>query len=328
MEGLTLVGAKISKETFGYDEFKWDGEVKIYMQETDVCEFWFNKLKDHEIADLLNSTEDSYKYLFQFLNSTDACEQFCNVGEFHLICHPHKWQDGYCDSACNKAVCNYDGGDCNQLCDFDECDYTMWTNNECDEECFNYDCGFDFCSCSISIGNVTSPDPLAESLITNDEYSLYQDECVLNVTKCMIETDFKCKENWLGDGYCDDWCDNEYCRYDMDDCDSECIDVLQCYSLWYAFDLLANYITTDYFLDTEEACALWPLLTASVILPENADWNCTTLILDPKNDLNGDSVLNPFEAMSLLMNHSIQSTQVNCSWCFPSVDIYYANKND
>ena len=45
-----------------------------------------------------------------------------------------------------------------------------------------------------------------------------------------LEEDCQCDEGILGDGKCDDWCDNKYCYYDGGDCipsepcSSECED--------------------------------------------------------------------------------------------------------
>ena len=57
----------------------------------------------------------------------------------------HNWRDGVCTTSCNNTGCNYDGGDCIQLC---ECwdKQELLENGICDQQCATY-CDYDRFDC-------------------------------------------------------------------------------------------------------------------------------------------------------------------------------------
>ena len=66
-------------------------------------------------------------------------------------CLPDTYNNGHCDPGCNNPQCNYDGGDCNQLCNFTDngCNYISLGDGICNPECRNDACAFDYCDCFI-----------------------------------------------------------------------------------------------------------------------------------------------------------------------------------
>lgn len=98
--------------------------------------------------------------------------------------------DGYCDTACNNALCNYDNGDCVSSGECSPgCTAAMLANSSCDEACNNAACDFD-------------------------------NELCVGVPTCPSECD-----SWLSDGYCDASCNLAECTWDGGDCcASSCTD--------------------------------------------------------------------------------------------------------
>ena len=98
--------------------------------------------------------------------------------------------DGLCDSDCNNAECNFDGGDCEDPPDCAVgCLATMLADGVCDAACNVADCSYDYGDCSAT-----------------EECS---DLC----------------SGWGGDGYCDLSCNTDLCGWDAGDCcESTCTD--------------------------------------------------------------------------------------------------------
>ena len=80
--------------------------------------------------------------LVEFIEKFDPCAFTCSTSM--VGCTAPVWQNGVCSHGCNREECNYDGGDCNQLCD---CDYDLWCNDKCDLECNTTECNWDFYQC-------------------------------------------------------------------------------------------------------------------------------------------------------------------------------------
>ena len=85
-----------------------------------------------------NNAMNATKYvdIFDFLYMTDSCnlgyEQFNDYRytELDLLkCPPPNWNDGICDEGCNNQLILYDGGDCGQLCDLNQCNIDYFIDN-------------------------------------------------------------------------------------------------------------------------------------------------------------------------------------------------------
>ena len=98
--------------------------------------------------------------------------------------------DGVCDSICNNALCNFDGGDCASTSECSPgCTAALLTNGVCDDACNNAACNFD-------------------------------NELCVGIATCSEEC-----QSWGGDGYCDSSCNTEECTWDSGDCcASSCVD--------------------------------------------------------------------------------------------------------
>ena len=91
----------------------------------------------HGINNASNSNNNS---LLKFIEKFDPCTFTCSTST--IGCTAFAWQNGVCLDGCNCRECNYDGGDCNQLCD-GEFDLCIWFNDECDVECNTTECNWD-----------------------------------------------------------------------------------------------------------------------------------------------------------------------------------------
>ncbi|XP_017476458.1 PREDICTED: N-acetylglucosamine-1-phosphotransferase subunits alpha/beta-like [Rhagoletis zephyria] len=92
---------------------------------------------------------------------------------------PLNWlNDGYCDKACNSSKCLWDGGDC------------------------------------LRNGGADSATGGNNSAASTAAYSHHYEASATNSELCAPN----CLTNWLGDGFCDQVCNNENCAYDMADC--------------------------------------------------------------------------------------------------------------
>ena len=224
------------------------------------------------------------------------------------------------------------------MCDFAVCNYTSLGDGICNPECRNKNCKFDYCDCF----DLTNIDDVSE---------FEQDQCGYNQTLCASKTDcfvsvssWNWQDNinstydldldsleidsWVGDGICDDNCDNIYCDYDVGDC-QEC-GGSGCYEFWYYFDAAANFDTYDYKISQLELCTHWDVIKRIMYHDREPQFNCSqTLVV---YDLNNDTLLNPFEGLRMIYNEydhsdafvSLQrAEQINCSLCAPSVEIYY-----
>merc|ERR1711920_1137416 len=80
-------------------------------------EYWFT------LSGICNDLNDTNQYFADFVSA--HCQPVCdwewrtnNVGlsQGDILCAPRVYGDGKCDYGCNMVGCNYDAGDCLQLC--------------------------------------------------------------------------------------------------------------------------------------------------------------------------------------------------------------------
>ena len=89
-----------------------------------------------------------------FISETDACDYVCGEESLQTYgCSPFEYENGVCNDECNVASCNFDGWDCNQLCNHDEygasdCNTLgLFDNGGCDIACNNSYCNYDNYEC-------------------------------------------------------------------------------------------------------------------------------------------------------------------------------------
>jgi len=74
---------------------------------------------------------------------------------------PEEWKnDGWCDTGCNNAACNFDEGDCDGVPDYDascptDCATHMQGDGVCDHQCYSMQCNYDDGDCD---GDPMHPD--------------------------------------------------------------------------------------------------------------------------------------------------------------------------
>eukprot|EP01083_Nonionella_stella_P243849 849304_1 len=222
-------------------------------------------------------------HIIEFLNETDACMamEYCNDGrkDHHdsmagLVCPALDYQNGVCNKWCNIAQYGWDGGDCHQLCEYNECELSGCISTSCDY-------GFE------------------SQCIAGDSDMNVNESVVYNATLCRLYT--QCNENgdgtitgesesWIGDLICDEYCNNPFCSFDGGDCD-QCDSSGFCEAAWSLFVVYANSEgDADYVVSPVEYCGLWPFLQQYDI---GNELNCTTSFLI--FDLDQNQFLNAYE---------------------------------
>ena len=270
-----------------FDEvFEYRDDTRYYFESTPLCDDYKNGLIPQ------NST------FSKWINESQCCATACSLTNalFDSVhCRAYDYQDGICDDNCNKAKCNFDGGDCVQLC---ECDLMELGNGECNPVCNTTQCYNDGYDC-LPLGY----DPI----VCQDSYLSHG-----------------CNVSWVGDGWCDLNCNDEYkCGYDLDDCgDNGCSQ--QCNTLYDIFSAIGNDYTNDDHIEQIEIDNWWDRGIAWGIFDESQFPNSSVVI--PMADINNDGLLNMYEMIVFLHNNfgvsSQQALQIDCSGCVDG-DAYY-----
>ena len=225
-----------------------------------------------------------YPYsIVEFINVTGACEFYCDSSQGAIGCPPFSWQNGVCDSSCNTAECGYDGGDCNQLCNYNydhnlngnhsnttdsdvlECDiYSSFDNGVCDVACNNSYCSFDKGGCvTLQIDRNETYCNWNSNETLNGTINIYNDYDDSDNNYGVINTSL-CPTIWLADGWCDRncWDAGRVCNYDFFDCqcDSDAVDS-PCNTIYGIF--VALWGDTSGVMQ-DDLCFLWDSLVALV----------------------------------------------------------------
>eukprot|EP01083_Nonionella_stella_P249005 861460_1 len=321
-------------ETYFDEHFNWHTSTDYYISLNEICDEMY----------VLPSK------LQQFINETNACHYQCSrdpTKSWSTLCPSNAWGDGICDMVCNTNLCDYDGGDCVQLCfakSFSNCTWDLFTNEVCDKECDNQYCvGYKSGSAFTipnSIGRVVDGTTVhyigdnhrcimnnrtAKYAFTDSPYqSISNVSCPDSLAYNEYKDVFfdgtqlemvKCEDFWIGDGICDDSCRTESCHNDNGDCELLCIDDIcsMLYTLW-------SYLnpTGEALVHSERVCSeFW--VTAHTILEIEDNIDCWQLVTDV--DYNQDLYINfrEFVVLSLSVHSSDwqleKAPQANCSWC-------------
>ena len=133
----------------------------------------------------------------------------------------------FCHDRCKNAKCNWDGGDCTQLCDCDP--FKELRNDECNLSCSASYCLYDGYDC-LHLGYVPIECQNAHSLGIHD-----------------------CNISRIGDGWCDTNCRKAtQCGFDRNDCDDgNCRETKQYGSI------VADDYTTDSHIEQIEIDKWW-----------------------------------------------------------------------
>lgn len=259
------------------NEFTWNkpSETTISLTLSPLC-VWYDRVYTvNEHAKL-----EYISLIREFLNDTNACTKVCDDSTTaRFQCTPFEWQDGVCNSECDVQDCNFDGGDCSQLCQTktqgDCYSLGLFANGICDSECNITECDYDKYECL--------------------PYTYVDIVFGYNVTYC--DDDKQCPIQWVNDGWCDNYCDNiDDCYNDGQDCIcNENEDELNaCEQL---IDTLGSFglAQQDFQVPCQSICTLWELFT-------DYDWTEDTNF--------GDSQVEQAAFVALLELHS---QMANCT---------------
>eukprot|EP01083_Nonionella_stella_P043974 118610_1 len=315
------------------ERFNWNASAEYYISLNGIC--------DQTIRYALPSK------LQEFMNETNACHYPCSpdpqTAFMSAFCPPNVFGDGRCDFGCNWYLCEYDGGDCVQLCfatAFSDCTWDLFTNEVCDAECDNEYCvGYKWGS---AFQTVNAVDKNGEWFVgdnhwclinnrTDNEHETYQSTSNVSCWDSHIDNEYKdvhfdqteivlpeCREWWIGDGLCDDACRTDSCLYDNGDCELHCLDDT-CHLMFTLWSYL-NPTNADLLASATVCSDQW--ITVQSLFQIDESLNCTQLLIDV--DYNADKHINfrEFVVIALGVYYSAdgvwewqKAPQVNCSSC-------------
>ena len=288
-------------EKDGYDKNTWQMEWNPTSQTTYY--FAASPICYHELS---NYTQFPNR-LIEFLDDTNGCSHACSVSSVQqLECTPVNWQNGVCDEQCNNFGCYYDGGDCNQLCQYyyPNCSINeMFDNGKCDIECNNTFCSFDSNECI-------------------DQFVGFNLSQVFGKNKTYCDLKSSCEISWINDGWCDENCrSSDECFNDGNDC--ICEQNTYCQQFYSMFSSLADDTITDgTYVSLDGFCSLYTWLPALFPAIEQyiEGYNCSTLfnILDRDNDTFIDFYEFGHAANEFSPDYNLTEAklnQLNCSSC-------------
>ena len=258
-----------------------DGNVKLCTSSSDfnntiiindVSYFGFGHLNDYLIErglDINNGfntddetlgLDDNGLSLLKFIEMYDPCNSPCSASNDRVWgCPNNRWKDGRCDENCNNEFCNYDGGDCHQLCPafshdsnsdsetninsqfvsndtgFDEqtqtvtiCNSSLWMNDQCDFGCNTSICGYDLYRCIYDLEMNYDTCYIAQNFIislntTNSTLNANQTETISVPPDSSIWTEY----TNVSDTICyNEWLEDTWCdaNCNRDECEFDKLD--------------------------------------------------------------------------------------------------------
>ena len=268
----------------------------------------------------MDDVDNDDSRLLEFIQTFDPCAATCLA--VSISCSADSWQNGVCSGECDREECDYDGGDCNQLCD---CDYGKWFNNKCDIECNTTQCHWDFDQCiPTPAGNETCN--LMNITVTQSIYSHYSYNNTDN-----IAITIPCYESWIDDTWCDGSCNVESCDYDGGWCNG-CSTDGQCGYIWTALSTIppdeGSVYGSDLFTQ-KRVCDYKDLVAYFFDEWDEAD-NCSDIF--NVIDLNDNGFLGYYEILQYFAFHLGLTTyshwqdkalQLDCSECLDNSSYYY-----
>ena len=268
--------------------------------------------------DLSFVSESDSSGLLKFIKQFDPCLGPCSTGVSSYLCATKTHGDGACDPECNIALCGFDGGDCNQLCDlytsvYDSnttCTLDTWQmDGVCNMACNNSYCNYDFQDCIYT--------PSANDTCNNLSYDIE------NVT---------CYTDWTNDLWCDSHCEKLSCEGSRSGCGSinPCVKDGSCSTVYGAtINLLAATYEPYELITLNEVCENFGLLT--IIIETNIDnLNCSQAF--DFADLNNNGYIGFWEAIVYTAQHwglygavhwQEKLQQIDCSSCLENASLYW-----
>ena len=233
--------------------------------------------------------------LLQFIERFDPCSNPCGDASVYT-CLNALHSNGVCDSNCNSDECNYDGGDCNQLCN---CSYTLWFNDECDNGCDNDLCNYDFYECG--------------------SYIDANDTCDFNGT---------CYTLWTFDDWCDSSCNVTECDFDGGKCISCQADSTCSTAEGFIIGALASQSKPRDLMTVDEVCDNYGAVQTLLDIDETL--NCTQAF--DFYDINKNGYIGFYEALLATkeglgftdaVHWDEKKQQLDCSFCLANSSLYY-----
>eukprot|EP01084_Bolivina_argentea_P266775 452639_1 len=287
-----------SLEEYFDAHFAWNDDANYYFSLTPLCDDLSRIQYPTKLEEFLN------KKIANIDTTTTTCTETCAGRDGHgndMYCPPYVLGDGKCDFGCNTNACDFDHGDCNQLCfhsAFSDCTEELFLNDVCDEECNNIWCTYSKHGSKSLDGNAFYADNDhcgSAVLVTQNttEQAEWAAKCYPSRSHNIYTTEFTCPWHWVADGYCDDACRTDECENDKGDCDSGCVDD-SCNLMLNAWTTVAGR-NDVYLLSIEEICDIWPALV--IFFDINPKINCTGAT--ERADKNNDEHINFREYMIL-----------------------------
>ena len=270
-----------------------------------ISSYNYNNYSDGD--NYFNSSELAESSLLQFIVKFNPCFSPCDTIEDNYFCTAENWQDGICQDRCNNDICNYDGGDCNQLC---ECDIEFLLNDECDPECNTSSCSYDMYNC------------------LNEQFDINETCYIGNIS----DINSYCYSSWSVDSWCDKNCNNPECGYDNGECDS-CIlswtnSVHYCQHIYTYFTFAAEFDEPFDIITMNEICDNYDLLLG--VMDHIRDLNCSQAFNQYDRNKNGligfhemIAAVDASLGIDIAYHSDLKFEQIDCSMCMPNASLYY-----
>lgn len=321
------ISSFVNFTTYNENNLNRDNNSYVWFTSSDICDTTSINNDNNTYIGNINqtwleyiATETDNTELLSFITELDPCFEPCGSILDSNGCNAFRWGDGICDTKCFNQRCNWDNGDCTQLC---HCQHNLTLisllyNNECDAECDTNYCENDHFACGKE--NATC---------NNVNYNISQNLTYVNADDYNYELNDACFNGWIdsSDGWCDDNCRNlESCNYDDDAC-SECGG--NCVTIFDIFDFVAQDPPPSVITE-QDTCNYWSAIQSySPGIAQNFT-NCTNLF--DYIDTNDNKMVGFHELIVAFASQNLNAwsdnyrsdlkiKQVNCSKCIDGVNL-------
>ena len=305
---------------------------KVFLQLNQFCDVYYNYEK-----------HSNYSQLYEFVDLFNACEINCDSSQDEFSCTTDQNGNGYCDFECYSNKCNFDNGDCNQLCNFETCNITNWGDLICDLSCNSTVCNFDGNDCIFDLlgydESCGSPNDYNYNYNYSYNYNYYNyNSTMANDTIydynliSLINKNISCDESMLGNRWCDASClytSNQVCAQIERDGDcSACSDngATHCSDWWQVFLFASNgkdYIT-QYDLCNTTVKQYMDILQSQC---NDANLTCDNAAYNPNYDKNMNGMIGFYEVLvgcaEVFFDIPQIATQLDCSSCLKNRTNYF-----
>ena len=277
-----------------------------------------------------NDVDENLIALVEFIETYDPCFAPCSgsVEAVYWSCSTANWMDGRCTDGCDIEECGFDGGDCNQLCNYDECSMELLWNDECNLECNNTECKFDFLNCvdtletnengTCYVGNASIDDYNSSS----SSYNSTNYEFNSQVSKI-------CYNEWTTDSWCDLNCNRDECNNDGDYCSANSCeqDDSNCHVAYQYISPIASISLPYELILMDDICDNWIVIGS--IIDTTSFANCTQFF--QTYDINGNNYLGFHEAIRVTaaylnidsyIDWQTKLEQIDCSHCMQNASLW------